>query len=155
MGDVRYSMCAIQYLSCGRLWWGLLCLYCCVPPPPSCSSAAHLPRPRCCCREQCSDSSLCQWETGRRLLTVLKGAWHDFFFSFYATQRGPNEQAQYLHVRAEGGDHMCCHEYVSLRSMCHVFVCVCVWVIEQPVAAPKIQTGEWAELHLSCWWWWT
>lgn len=36
---------------------------------------------------------------------------------------------------------------------CAMFLCV--WVIEQPVADTKIQTGEWAELHLSCWWGWT
>lgn len=123
MGDVRYSMCAIQYL-CPVEARGWDCSACTVASPLL--LPAHLPlssQGHDAASE--SDALTHLFVSGRRrLLTVLKGAWHDFFFSFYATQRGPNKQAQYLHVRAEGGDHMCCHEYVSVRSMCHVFVCV-------------------------------
>lgn len=95
MGDVRYSMCAIQYL-CPVEARGWDCSACTVASPIL--LPAHLPlssQGHDAASE--SDALTHLFVSGRRrLLTVLKGAWHDFFFSFYATQSGPNKHNTYM-----------------------------------------------------------
>lgn len=122
MGDVRYSMCAIQYL-CPVEARGWDCSACTVASPIL--LPAHLPlssQGHDAASE--SDALTHLFVSGRRrLLTVLKGAWHDLFFSFYATQSGPNKHNTYM-WELKVGITCAAMNIVSLRSMCHVFVCV-------------------------------
>lgn len=108
MVDVRYSMCAIQYL-CPVEARGWDCSACTVASPIL--LPAHLPlssQGHDAASE--SDALTHLFVSGRRrLLTVLKGAWHDFFFSFYATQSGPNKHNTYMWELKVGIT--CCHEY--------------------------------------------